>query len=64
MTAAIGGSCIPLCADADEPGEQAAQTAAERWIGEGREVKIARPTAGHKDFNDMLMSDASEKASA
>ena len=50
---------VTICADADDPGEQAAQFAAERWKGEGRKVKIARPTDGHKDFNDVLREGAS-----
>ena len=44
---------VTICADADDPGERAAQVAAERWIKEGRHVRIARPPRG-LDFNDML----------
>ncbi len=45
---------VIIAADADEPGEKAAQTAAARWCLEGREVRIARPPRGC-DFNDMLL---------
>ena len=44
---------VIIAADADEPGEKAAQEAARRFIAEGRTVKIARPPKG-MDFNDML----------
>ncbi len=44
---------VIIAADADEPGEKAAQEAARRFIAEGREVKIARPPQG-MDFNDLL----------
>lgn len=50
---------LPLCsvvhvvADADEPGELAAQAIAARLYAEGRKVKIVRPPEG-LDFNDLL----------
>ena len=44
---------VIIAADADEPGEKAAQEAARRFIAEGRKVKIARPPQG-MDFNDLL----------
>ena len=44
---------VIIAADADEPGEKAAQEAARRFIAEGRTVKIARPPRG-MDFNDLL----------
>ena len=44
---------VLLCPDADEPGEKAAQAAAERFTAEGRAVSIARPPDG-QDFNDRL----------
>jgi hypothetical protein len=47
---------IVILADADAPGEAAACDAAARWTREGRQVQIARPTSGYKDFNDMLRS--------
>ncbi len=43
---------VVIAADADEPGEKAAQAAARRFIAEGRTVKIARPPQG-MDFNDL-----------
>ncbi len=48
---------IIVLADADRPGEEAAQFAAHRWVSEGRRVRIARPPKG-KDFNDLLVEDA------
>ena len=48
---------IVIAADGDQPGELAAQEAAERWTAEGRKVRIARPPAG-MDFNDVLMAGA------
>ncbi len=45
---------VIILADGDNPGEQAAQRAADRWIAESRRVRIARPPRG-LDFNDMLM---------
>ena len=46
---------VVLCPDADEPGEQAANAAAERFASEGRAVSIARPPDGRGDFNDVLV---------
>jgi putative DNA primase/helicase len=45
---------IVVLADADLPGEEAAQYAAHRWVREGRRVRIARPPKG-QDFNDLLL---------
>jgi len=44
---------VYIIADADPPGEAAAQDAARRLSREGRMVKIARPICG-KDMNDAL----------
>jgi DNA primase len=44
---------VIVLADADEPGEEAAQYCARRWKREGRRVRIARPPQG-MDFNDLL----------
>jgi putative DNA primase/helicase len=52
---------IIILADSDAPGEAAAKDAAERWVHEGRRVRIARPPKG-KDFNDLLRV-SSESAS-
>ena len=46
---------VILCPDADEPGEDAAQDAARRFLAEGRKVRIARPLQG-MDFNDVLLA--------
>jgi putative DNA primase/helicase len=45
---------VVVLADADPPGEAAANFAAGRWVSEGRRVRIARPPEG-KDFNDLLL---------
>lgn len=44
---------VIVLADGDEPGEKAAQDAAQRFVQQGRKVRIARPPEG-KDFNDLL----------
>ena len=48
---------VVIAADPDDPGEQAAQQAARRWMREGRRVEIARAT-GPGDFNDQMQRDA------
>ena len=45
---------VTILADADEAGEAAAQSAAGRWVRQGRLVRIARPPYG-LDFNDVLL---------
>jgi phage/plasmid primase-like uncharacterized protein len=45
---------VVIAADADPPGERAAQQAALRWRAEGRTVRIARPEKAGCDFNDIL----------
>ena len=47
---------VVIAADADPPGERAAQTAALRWQREGQAVRIARPDKPGCDFNDVLRS--------
>lgn len=49
---------IIICADADRngSGERAAQVAAQGFLRDGRRVRIARPPAGAKDFNDSRIS--------
>jgi hypothetical protein len=43
----LGGiEALTIAADADEPGQRAAATAAERWRQAGREVSIIAPPAG------------------
>jgi hypothetical protein len=44
---------VVIVADGDDPGEEAAQAAAQRWVGEGRKVRIARPPEG-EDFADLV----------
>ncbi|WP_457089481.1 toprim domain-containing protein [Microvirga sp. P5_D2] len=44
---------VTIAADPDPVGMNAACDAAERWLAEGREVRIAAPPLGH-DFNDLL----------
>ncbi|MBB4153255.1 DNA primase [Sphingomonas jinjuensis] len=45
---------VIIGADRDEPGERAAQAAAEAYRGRGLSVTIARPDAPFKDWNDQL----------
>jgi putative DNA primase/helicase len=59
-TSGLRTICLPDCAheviiaaDHDEPGETAARDAAQRFLSEGRRVRIARPPKGN-DFNDLL----------
>lgn len=47
---------VVIAADADPPGERAAQAAALRWQREGRTVEIARPDKPGLDFNDVSRS--------
>jgi hypothetical protein len=41
--------------DANGAGKQAARAAAERWLAEGRRVRIAMPPELGSDFNDVLV---------
>ena len=41
--------------DANGTGERAARLAAERWIAEGRKVRIALATGPGSDWNDVLL---------
>jgi hypothetical protein len=45
---------VIVLADADDPGEAAANAAALRWKRNGRRVRIAKPLNGN-DFNDVLL---------
>lgn len=49
---------VIVLADADPTGEAAAKACASRWIYNGRQVLIARPSSG-KDFNDLLRTSKS-----
>ena len=40
--------------DANGAGERAARIAAQRWLGEGRRVRVATPPTAGTDFNDLL----------
>jgi hypothetical protein len=40
--------------DASGAGERAARAAAERWLAEGRRVRLAMPPEPGSDFNDVL----------
>lgn len=48
---------VRIAMDMDEngAGETAAMAAKARFEAEGRAVEIAKPVAGYKDFNDMVM---------
>jgi hypothetical protein len=46
---------IIIAADHDQPGLRAARRAADRWVAEGRRVRIAKPTIEDSDWNDVLM---------
>jgi putative DNA primase/helicase len=41
--------------DSNSAGERAARAAAERWLAEGRRVRIAMPPVPGTDFNDVLL---------
>jgi DNA primase len=45
---------VVIAADCDPAGEAAANKAADTFSKEGRSVRIIRPAAPHKDFNDEL----------
>jgi DNA primase len=45
---------VVIAADGDPAGEAAANSAADIFVTQGRRVKIIRPAAPHKDFNDEL----------
>jgi hypothetical protein len=42
--------------DVNGAGEAAARAAAERWLAEGRRIRLAMPPKPGGDFNDVLMS--------
>ena len=44
--------------DASGAGERAAYNAADRWLSEGRRVRIAMPPEPGTDFNDVLLGRA------
>lgn len=48
---------VTIVPDGDRPGRDAAIAAARRWIGEGRQVRIAATPDG-RDINDLVRGDA------
>jgi putative DNA primase/helicase len=54
---------VTICADGDDPGERAAQAAAQRWLAERRRVRIARPPRRF-DFADVLVGKHTLEAAA
>ena len=52
---------VVVAADNDAPGSAADRTlrrAVERFLAEGREVRVARCPAGFKDLNSYLVAEA------
>jgi putative DNA primase/helicase len=51
---------VVIAADNDTKGrgQRAANDAAERWLGEGRSVRVAMPPKPDSDFNDLLRNGA------
>jgi len=51
---------VVILADQDEnsAGERAARMAADRWLAEGRRVRIAKPPQPGTDFNDVMLGRA------
>jgi putative DNA primase/helicase len=52
---AAGRVLIAADNDANGVGEAAARRTADRWLAEGREVRLVLPPATDTDFNDMLL---------
>ena len=54
---------VVICADNDANGvgQRAANAAAERFLAEGRRVRIALPPMSGLDFNDLLRGSASAR---
>jgi putative DNA primase/helicase len=55
---------VIILADNDRSGagERAARTAAQRWLAEGRNVRLALPPELGTDFNDVLIAEARDVA--
>jgi putative DNA primase/helicase len=55
---------VIICADHDASGvgQRAARDAAQRWLAEGRHVRIVLPPEPGTDFADMLLADVSSTA--
>lgn len=45
---------VIICADADDAGMKAAQKAMDRFLQQGRTVRLATPPHGFKDFNEAI----------
>jgi len=58
LPALPAASSVIIAADYDRngTGERAARTAAERWLAEGRRVRIALPPIPGSDWNDVLQN--------
>ena len=48
--------------DVNGAGERGARDAVARWLGEGRQVRIAMPPEPGIDFNDMLAGKSAARA--
>ena len=55
---------VIIAADADDAGKIAAREAAQRFIAEGRHVKVCLPPDDAGDFNDVLMASAGSETGA
>jgi putative DNA primase/helicase len=57
----LSANMVVICADNDAngAGQHAAKAAAERFLAEGRRVRIALPPTSGLDFNDLLRGSAS-----
>ncbi len=51
-----GIEALTICADADGAGQRAATECKDRWTAAGREVTIAYPHGGAKDFNEAAVA--------
>jgi putative DNA primase/helicase len=45
--------------DANRVGEHAARAAGQRWLGEGKQVRLLMPRRSGRDFNDLLVEGGS-----
>jgi hypothetical protein len=48
-----GIESLTVFCDADTPGRRAARSVVQRWRQAGKEVAIAEPPAGTKDFGEV-----------
>ena len=47
---------VVIAVDHDRPGRDAAAVAQQRWLAEGRTVRLAMPDAPGADFNDVVQA--------